>query len=108
MRNCRPPPKSFVAGFGPDARNLEKWRTDIGRNLSPIYFVTASLPPILIYHGNADTLVTLDQSQRFQARAKEAGAGLVNVVVHPGGQHGWYTMVFDFREFADWFDSHLR
>jgi hypothetical protein len=27
--------------------------------------------------------------------------------VHPGGRHGWWSMVFDIRAFADWFDRHL-
>ena len=30
------------------------------------------------------------------------------LVVHPGGAHGWPTMLFDTRKFADWFDRHLR
>jgi acetyl esterase/lipase len=101
------PPKSYVGAFGPDAKIMEKWKV-IGHDSSPIYYINKTLPPVLIYHGDADTLVTLEQSQRFQAKAKELGAGPVELVVHPGGKHGWYTMVFDFREFADWFDAHLR
>ncbi len=31
----------------------------------------------------------------------------VKLVVHPGGQHGWLTMIWDIRKFADWFDQHL-
>lgn len=100
------PPKSFVKAFGPEATNLARWKV-IGRELSPIYFVSSNLPPTLIYHGDADTLVPLDQSQRFQAEARRHGA-TVEVVVHRGGQHGWLTMLWDLRRFADWFDEHLR
>ena len=32
----------------------------------------------------------------------------VEIVVHHGGSHGWYTMVYDIRQFATWFDGHLR
>ena len=101
------PPKSFAEGFGPDSKDLAKWKV-IGHDISPIYYISKSMPPVLIHHGDADTLVTLDQSERFQARARELEAGPVELVVHPHGQHGWYTMPFDFREFADWFDAHLK
>lgn len=100
------PPKSFVKGFGPEATNLTVWK-GIGRELSPIYFLTTNLPPCLIFHGDADTLVPLDQSQRFQAEAAKLGA-TVQVVVHPGGHHGWPTMLWDIRRFGDWFDRYLR
>ena len=100
------PPKSFVKGFGPQSTNLAVWKV-IGHEMSPIYYVSSNLPPSLIYHGDADTLVPLDQSERFQAEARKAGA-TVELVVHPGGKHGWLTMVWDLRKFADWFDRYLR
>lgn len=100
------PPTSFVKGFGPNATNLAVWKV-IGRELSPIYFVNSNLPPTLIYHGDADTLVTLDQSERFQAEARKQGLN-VELVVHPGGKHGWRSMVWDIRQFANWFDLYLR
>lgn len=100
------PPKSFKKAFGPQSTNLSVWKV-IGREMSPIYHLTTNLPPTLIYHGDADTLVPLDQSQRFQARAREIGRP-VDLVVHPGGAHGWLTMPLDIMKFADWFDRHLR
>ena len=100
------PPKSFRRGFGPQSTNLAAWKI-IGHDASPIYHITTNLPPVLIYHGSADTLVPLEQSEWFQQKAREAGR-TVRIVVHPGGKHGWLTMVFDVRNFADWFDEHLR
>jgi len=100
------PPKSFRKAFGPDAADLEKWK-EIGRACSPIYHITADMPPTLIYHGDADTLTPLEQTEWFRDRAKESGHD-VKVVVHPGGEHGWSTMMFDFFDFADWFDEHLK
>jgi dipeptidyl aminopeptidase/acylaminoacyl peptidase len=68
--------------------------------------VGPGLPPILIVHGDSDTLVPLEQSQRFAARAAELGRP-VELVVRPGKGHGWLTMLWDVRLFADWFDRHL-
>ena len=100
------PPKSFVKGFGPNSTNLAVWQV-IGHDLSPIFHVHSNLPPTLIYHGDADTLVPLDQSQRYQTEARKVG-GMVELVVHPGGKHGWLSMLWDIRQFATWFDQHLR
>ncbi|MCW5558180.1 MAG: alpha/beta hydrolase [Verrucomicrobiae bacterium] len=100
------PPRSFVKAFGPDSTNRAVWAV-IGRDLSPIAHIASNLPPTLIYHGDADTLVPLDQSQRFQARARELGK-TVDLVVHRGGRHGWPTMLWDLRNFASWFDRYLR
>ncbi len=99
------PPKSFVKAFGPNSTNIPTWQV-IGKEMSPIYYVTTNLCPVLIYHGDADTLVPKDQSERFQARARELGR-TVDLVVHPGGQHGWFSMVWDVRAFAIWFDRYL-
>jgi acetyl esterase/lipase len=99
------PPKSFVRAFGPQSTNLAVWKV-IGHDLSPIYFVNSNVPPTLIYHGDADTLVPLDQSKRFQGAARQLGCS-VKVVIHHGGKHGWLTLVWDLRRFADWFDQHL-
>jgi acetyl esterase/lipase len=100
------PPKSFVKAFGPQATNPPTWKV-IGHDLSPIFYVRSNLPPILIYHGDADTLVPLEQSQRFQAAAQKLGC-TVELKVHHRGHHGWLSMVLDLRRFADWFDRFLR
>ena len=100
------PPMSFVKAFGPQSTNLPTWKV-IGHEMSPIYYVSSNLPPTLIYHGDVDTLVPLDQSQRFQVEAKQLGC-TVQLVVHHGGRHGWLTMPWDLRTFGRWFDHYLR
>ncbi|TXT37805.1 MAG: Esterase/lipase-like protein [Planctomycetota bacterium] len=99
------PPKNFKKGFGPRAQTLEEWKV-LGRELSPIYHITSAMPPIFIVHGDADTLVPLDQSARFAEQAKVQGKD-VRLEVRPDKGHGWPTMVLDIPRFADWFDQHL-
>ena len=100
------PPKSFRRSFGPESANMVVWKV-IGRETSPIYHVSTNLPPVLIYHGDADTLTPLEQSEWFEAKTREVGRP-AKIVVHRGGQHGWLTMLFDIRKFGQWFDQHLR
>lgn len=99
------PPISYVKGFGPGADDLSIWK-GIGHELSPIFHISSSLPPVLIIHGDADRLVPLDQSTRFQEAASAAGKD-VTVLVRHGKDHGWLTMLLDIRHFANWFDEHL-
>lgn len=100
------PPKSYADGFGPQATNMPAWKL-IGREMSPIYHIASNLPPVLIHHGDADTLTPLEQSEWFQAAAQKMGRE-VDLKVHPGGNHGWLTMPWDIRQFGIWFDEHLR
>jgi acetyl esterase/lipase len=100
------PPKSFVKAFGPEARDPARWKV-IGREVSPIYHVSAAMPPVLIHHGDADTLTPLEQSERFRDAARNVGKEVV-LRVHSGGMHGWLTMPWDVYRFADWFDRYLR
>jgi len=99
------PPKSFVKAFGEAGKDLERWKV-VGRECSPIYSIHRNLPPTLIYHGDADTLVPLDQSERYCAAVAETGCR-AELVVHPRGGHGWPSMILDLEKFADWFDEHL-
>lgn len=99
------PPKSFVKAFGPQSTDMAAWKV-IGHETSPIYHVTTNLPPILIHHGDADTLTPLEQSKWFRAAARKVGRE-VKLVVHTGGKHGWPTMPRDISQFADWFDQTL-
>ena len=100
------PPKSYVEAFGPDATNMEKWK-QIGRDSSPIYHIHDRLPPTLIYHGDKDNLTPLDQSQRYVEEARKLG-NTIELRVHQGGDHGWWTMIFDLQEFRVWFDRYLK
>lgn len=106
------PMTPLKAAFGPRAEN-EAGRQALGREISPIYHVTAQLPPTLIIHGDADEVVPLQQSQSFIERAKSAGQCDVELIVRPGKGHGWpagsivWKSDEDIREFIRWFDRHL-
>jgi acetyl esterase/lipase len=99
------PPKSFRNSFGAKAADLNEWKI-IGRGVSPIYHISKAMPPICIAHGDADTLVPLDQSTRFKQRAAEFGHD-VNLTVRAGAKHGWLTMIWDAYGFAQFLTDHL-
>lgn len=56
------------------------------RKLSPITYVSEDLPPILIFHGDADRTVHIDQSVRY-VEAVQAVGGKAELVRYPGGDH---------------------
>src|SRR5438046_7632101 len=96
----------FKAAFGPRS-DTEEGRETLGREISPINFVTSNLPPTLVIHGDADKLVPIYQAEIFKKRCEEARAPF-KLVVREGKDHGWKEMGDDMKVFADWFDEHLR
>lgn len=98
--------KDFRSGFGPRSDTAEG-RQQLGREVSPVYYVSSNLPPTLIVHGDADKLVPIQQAETFVEKAKAAGA-TAKLIVKPGGQHGWPDIGKDLPLLADWFDQYLR
>lgn len=99
-------PKGYQAAFGPRT-DTPDGRVELGREISPIYFITSTMPPTLILHGEADELVPIQQSESFVKAATEAGA-TARLVMKKGGGHGWPNLTDDCVLFCDWFDDHLR
>jgi len=96
--------------FGPLALAKEE-REQLGREISPINYVTEKLPPTLIIHGDRDEVVPLQQSESFVTRARGAGVAHVELIVRAGKGHGWddfWKSAEDITAFADWFDRHLK
>ena len=96
--------------FGPNALTAEG-RAALGREISPIYYVTSKLPPTLIIHGDADEVVPLQQSESFVQRARDVGAEHIKLIVRAGKAHGWgdfWKSNDDVTAFADWFDTYLQ
>ena len=101
FREPDPKTRCYVA-ITDKARVLE-----IGRQISPVTHVSKDDPPTLIIHGDADTLVPIQQAQAIVAKFKEAGVP-VELVVKPGAGHGWANLPADMKTIADWFDKHLK
>jgi acetyl esterase/lipase len=98
--------KDFKPAFGP-ASDTAEGRQKLGKEISPVNFVSSSLPPTLIIHGDADKLVPIQQAEVFVLKAKAAGAK-AQLVVKPGKDHGWPEIANDLPLLADWFDQYLR
>ncbi len=95
-------PGFFERVFG-KVTNLEEQL----REISPIYFVTAEAPPLLLIHGDADKTVPLQQSKILKAKYEELGRE-VKLIVQPGGGHSsWPGVMDNYPAVWDWFSSHL-
>jgi len=95
----------------------EKQILKIGREISPVYHVSKGAPPTLIFHGEADKLVPIQQSKLLVEKLKEKGVE-AKLIVKPGighayglvmgHGHGWPNLSQDLAMIADWFDKHLE
>jgi len=100
------PTAQFSPAFGPRNATAEG-REQLGREISPIYFVTSNMPPTLVIHGSADHMVPLHQVEIFEKRCKEVNAPF-KLIVREGKDHGWPGMDQDMKIMAEWFDDHLK
>jgi acetyl esterase/lipase len=89
---------------GVDLRDPEKWltkslkiwvkskinNTDFLSSLSPITYVNASCPPVIIIHGDADPTISYTQSETLNDKLEEAGVKHDFITV-PGGGHGKFS-----------------
>ena len=91
-------------GFTP-ITDIEK-RKELGKKISPVYYVTKDSAPTLIIHGDADKLVPIQQAELIIAKLKENNVPC-ELVTKPGKQHGWAGMEKDIVTIADWFDKYL-
>jgi acetyl esterase/lipase len=81
-------------------------RKEIGKQISPIYFVNKDSPPTLIIHGDADTLVPIQQSETLIAKLNGVGVPC-DLIVRHGAGHGGPAYANDPKLLADWFDKYL-
>jgi dipeptidyl aminopeptidase/acylaminoacyl peptidase len=98
--------KGYWPAFGVTDRTPPEEAEKIARLVSPMTYVSAKMPPTLIIHGDADTLVPIQQSQRFMAKLEELKVPH-QLEVRPGKGHGWPGLEKDIPLLADWFDKYL-
>jgi acetyl esterase/lipase len=94
--------QDFAAAFGPAGswrvatflervvfRARYRSRPEIFHLAQPVSHVRADAPPMLMVHGTHDHLIPVEQSQRFAAALRAAGARTVHLLEVPAGQHAF-------------------
>lgn len=77
------------------------------RAMSPIRYVTPASPPILLFHGTADTVIPCYQSRIFVRRLEENRVPF-RLVEYEGRGHGWKGKDKDYALMAEWFEQYLN
>ena len=94
----------FTAGVGSHTQEEIDARA---KEVSPLAHVPGQkLPPYLLFHGDADPMVPLQQSKVFVDAVKAAG-GSAELTIKPGGGHPWLTIPEEVEKMAAWFDKTL-
>jgi acetyl esterase/lipase len=65
-------------------------REELAKQVSPLTYVRAGIPPIISVHGDADPVVPYTQKQRFHQALAKAGVPHELVTI-PNGKHGGFT-----------------
>jgi acetyl esterase/lipase len=114
-------PDGILAGFrtAVDIREFEKTTgrlehvtdekkvMEMARQISPIAHVSADDAPTLIVHGDADTIVPIQQAKDIVARFQEVGVP-AELVLRKGRGHDFSGGAKDMMVIADWFDKQLK
>ncbi len=102
----------FGAARGRGAELLRQWLGEdpevYRRNAeaaSPLAYVDKSDPPILIVHGTADRLVSIEQAEIFKAALEEAGVPVELAAVEGHGHN--LARSAPYHRIAEFFDEHL-
>jgi acetyl esterase/lipase len=66
------------------------YRDELAKQLSPLTYVRAGIPPIISVHGDADPTVPYTQKQRLHQALDKAGLAHELVTI-PNGKHGGFT-----------------
>lgn len=71
-------------GYG--AKRFKGRETEI----SPVHHIRKGLPPTIIFHGQADTTVPIENAERYTKLATEAG-NVCKLVSYKGKKHGFFN-----------------
>jgi len=97
----------FTPAFGVTAQTTDEEKKKIGYTVSPIILINPKYPPTLLIHGDADTLVPVQQSKLMDAALEKAGI-THKLVIIPGGGHDGITVLKGAKDAFDWFDTYLK
>ena len=73
---------------------------DRAQAFSPAHQIQPRMPPTLILHGTADSVVPLENVQRFSAAMRKAG-NACQLITYPGAEHGFFNAGRDTSAYAD-------
>ena len=92
----------------PEQIALPENAPDLLRSISPVFFVDAADPPVLVIHGDADTQVNVAQSRRLH-EVLDAAKVENRLIIMPGAGHGFRGAQGEQARAAmlDWFTTHL-
>lgn len=100
---------SFYEDFGSLYRSglSEGEVLEFARSMSPALNIDERAPPFLIWHGDADETVPVQQSEFFAQKLKDAGVE-VEFHIKVGGRHSWEGIAEEIEQMSIWFDGHLK
>jgi acetyl esterase/lipase len=87
-------------------RSPERLRDQMMK-VSPAHQVKPSSPPFLLFHGDKDPIVPMQQSEIFFRRLQEKGVDS-QLIIKEGGEHPWPTLHEEVKVAVDWMDKKLR
>lgn len=93
--------------YAPGMSDAEK--TELDHERSPLWQAERITAPLLLLHGDADTVVPIEQSFEIERRVKENG-GVVRMVVAPGDGHQFHMQAsrrLALEEDVEWFMKYL-
>ncbi len=101
--SVREPALKLLFGGSPDEQ------PELARLASPVLHVDASDPPLLIFHGDQDPQVPINQSHELVGAYKQRGLAATLEVVHGGVHVGklFYTPQ-QLAQVAEFLDKHLK
>jgi dipeptidyl aminopeptidase/acylaminoacyl peptidase len=78
----RAPALELLLGGQPDAK------PELARLASPVFFVDANDPPLLLLHGDRDPQMPINQAHELQGAYENAGLPVTFKVIHGSGHGG--------------------
>ncbi len=96
----------FWPAFGFNDKTSDEEMAKLAKQYSPLYGVTAKMPPTFVIHGDKDDLVPLQQSMILMDKLQEVGVPH-KLVVKQGGGHAYAGWNQDLPQLADWFERYL-